>query len=163
VRRDHRHRTRRVADARRDVEPPDLGSRALPRHRLSRRLRGGGPHLFQNLDLRDPPGSRVGDNMADFDPKALIKQYAAAVNAHDMDRLVALFDTQALIKDIAQMPLDKLRFESVVDLRGGRWPRAEAAVLDYYGTWFEAVPDLTLVLYGLVASGAQAALELTLQ
>ncbi len=91
--------------------------------------------------------------MAEVDPRAFAKQFAAAVNAHDMNRLAALFLDEALIYDI---PRTQMRIP-------GSYARGREAVELYYGPWFEAVPDLQVILVNLIASQDQAALEFTFQ
>jgi len=101
--------------------------------------------------------------MAALDVKALVKAYAAAVNAHDVDRITALFGENGLIFDVGWSQVRSLEGEPGPWIPHGAWPRGREAVEGYYRVWFTAVPDLSLVLYGLVDGGERAALELTFQ
>lgn len=101
--------------------------------------------------------------MADLDLRTMVKQYAAAVNSHDLGRITELFDEQGLITDVAWSQVRSLTGEPGPHIPRGAWPRGREAVERYYRLWFAAVPDLQLSLYGLAGGPEQAALEFTLQ
>jgi steroid delta-isomerase-like uncharacterized protein len=98
-----------------------------------------------------------------LDTRALLKQYAAAVNAHDIDRIAALFDESGLVTDYVQAQIRSIWNEPGPQLGPRSWPRGLQAIERYYGEWFTAVPDLRLILYGMVTGPEGAALEMTIQ
>ena len=85
-----------------------------------------------------------------LDTRALLKQYAAAVNAHDIDRIAALFDESGLVTDYVQSQIRSISNEPGPHVGPRSWPRGLRAIQRYYGEWFTAVPDLRLILYGMV-------------
>lgn len=100
--------------------------------------------------------------MTDIDHRALAKRWAAAVNAHDLARIADVFGDEALILDLPQLPLRTESGEKGTH-QLGKFVRGPERVQRYYGEWFAAVPDLQVILTGLIAAGDQAALEFTLQ
>lgn len=98
----------------------------------------------------------------DVDHRALVKAWAAAVNAHDLDRLAMLFGDECLILDLPQLPL-----RTEWGLQGTHAPgvylRGRERVERYYGEWFTAMPDFRVILAGLIADGDQVAVEFTFQ
>ena len=101
--------------------------------------------------------------MAELDPKALVKQLAAAVNAHDCGRIVALFDANSIVQDIAQHQFRSVRGELGPHIPRGIMPRGREAVELYWRYWFDAVPDLRLIPTALTGGEGGAALEFTFQ
>lgn len=101
--------------------------------------------------------------MPDFDPRTLVRQYVAAVNARDVDRVAALCDANAIVQDMSQQQVRTLFGEIGPHIPQGILPRGRAGLALYWGRWFEALPDLRLVMYGLTAGASGAALEFTFQ
>jgi steroid delta-isomerase-like uncharacterized protein len=100
--------------------------------------------------------------VGEIDHRTLVKQWAAAVNAHDLDRTAALFGEESLILDLPQLPL-RTEWGQEGTHAPGLYLRGRERVERYYGEWFAAVPDLRVILAGLVAAGDQIAVEFTLQ
>jgi steroid delta-isomerase-like uncharacterized protein len=96
------------------------------------------------------------------DHRTLVKQWAAAVNAHDLERTAALFGEESLILDLPQLPL-RTEWGQQGTHAPGVYLRGRERVERYYGEWFAAVPDLRVIPAGLVAAGDQIAVEFTLQ
>jgi steroid delta-isomerase-like uncharacterized protein len=100
--------------------------------------------------------------LAEVDHRALVKRWAGAVNSHDLGRIVEVFGPGALILDLPQLPIrTELGEKGTHQL--GKYVRGPDRVRHYYNEWFDAVPDLQVILTGLIAAGDQAAVELTLQ
>ena len=97
-----------------------------------------------------------------IDHRTLVKQWAAAVNAHDLARTAALFGEECLILDLPQLPL-RTEWGRAGTHAPGVYLRGRERVARYYGEWFAAVPDLRVILAGLIAAGDQIAVECTLQ
>ena len=100
--------------------------------------------------------------MPEIDHRALVKRWASAVNAHDLDRIAAIFGPESLILDVPQLPLRTEWGERGTHKLGLYW-RGRERVEHYYGEWFAALPDFHVILAGMVANGDQIALEFTIQ
>jgi len=98
----------------------------------------------------------------DVDHRALVKTWAAAVNAHDLDRLAMLFGDECLILDLPQLPL-RTEWGAQGTHAPGLYLRGRERVERYYGEWFTAIPDFRVILAGLIADGNQVAVEFTFQ
>ena len=96
------------------------------------------------------------------DHRTLVKQWAAAVNAHDLARAAELFGEEGLILDLPQLPL-RTEWGQGGTHTPGLYLRGRERVERYYGEWFAALPDLRVILAGLIAAGDQIAVEFTLQ
>lgn len=97
-----------------------------------------------------------------FDHRSLVKAWAAAVNAHDLERLAMLFGPECLILDLPQLPL-RTEWGDTGTHAAGVYLRGRERVERYYGEWFTAVPDFRIILAGLIAAGDQIAVEFTFQ
>jgi len=100
--------------------------------------------------------------VGEVDYRALVKQWAATVNTRDLDRLAALFGDECLILDLPQLPL-RTEWGEQGTHAPGVYRRGRERVERYYGEWFAAVPDLKIILAGLIAAEDQLAVEFTFQ
>jgi steroid delta-isomerase-like uncharacterized protein len=100
--------------------------------------------------------------LGEIDHRSLVRRWAAAVNAHDVDRIADVFGSEALILDLPQLPLRTETGEKGQH-QLGKFVRGSDRVARYYGEWFAAIPDFQVIPTGLIAAGDQAAVEFTLQ